>query len=315
MDFFLFDTNIFRAATKSPGGKLLQTLLHHLGARLGLQFNDGGQRAFRITPFGLLEALGIVPPKPPETRFDFDTKAPNQIYSALVDSAKAFYSTQPQLQKDFLLEKHDEQRGFTTPQAMWLFDTCVTSVLNRDVDLTGAIASFLAHDYFFNYQFTPRTFKRLIPLLACMFFIDAPQEGPASRFRISKRMHDQIQGNLQYLPEYPKIAPALKMKAWKDLLDTDIIQDITFGFPYEGTRHRVTALTFDNAETLEQRAILHRQVGISLAKKCVAPDLVANVIKPYLAHPGGCIVQFDELGAIVRFIDLSPRFLAISTRA
>ena len=315
MDFFLLDTNLFRAATKSPGGRLLHTLLHHLGTRLGIQFNDGGLRAFRITPFGLLEALGIVPQKPPETQFDFAKKAPNQIYKELVDSAQAFFSTQPQLQKDFLLRKHDEQRRFTTPEAMWLFDACVTSVLNRDVDMTGAIASFLAHDYFFNYQFPPSVFKKLIPLLACMFFIDAPQEGPASRFRISKRMHDMVQGNLQHFPDYPKIAQALKIKPWKDRLDTDIIQDITFGFPYEGTRHRVLVLTFDKAQTLEKRAIFHRQVGISLAKKCMAPDLVTNVIKPYLVHPGGFIVQFDELGAIVRFIDLSPRFLALSMRA
>ena len=147
--------------------------------------------------------------------------------------------------------------------------------------------------------------------LACIFFCDVPAESPVSRFRLSKRMFDFIQPKMQKFPEYERKAPALKLKNDRDFLDTDIIQEITYGFPFQGTRHRVVALTFDRADYLESRAILHRQAGISWAKKCIDDKFVREVVKPFLTHPGGLVLQFDKTGAIVKVADLQNRFASM----
>jgi hypothetical protein len=127
---------------------------------------------------------------------------------------------------------------------------------------------------------------------------------------ISKRIYELIQNKMEQLPEHSEISASLKLKPWKDFLDTDIIQEITFGYPYGGMRNRVVVLTFDNAQALGHRAQLHRQVGLTLAKKC-EPDLLANTLSPFLTHPGGCVVQCDKTGAIVSILDMKARFLAL----
>ena len=114
---------------------------------------------------------------------------------------------------------------------------------------------------------------------------------------------------MQKIPKEPTISKALRIKTGGDFLDCDIIHDITFGFPFAGSRHRVVALTFDNAQTVGARAILHRQVGITLAAKlqtAATSDLsIANDISGYLAHRGGCVVQCNRAGEVIDFFDLS----------
>jgi hypothetical protein len=60
MDFFLLDTNFFRAATKSPGNLLMNNLVPQLHSKSEIVFSNNGETALRISPFGLLESLNIV---------------------------------------------------------------------------------------------------------------------------------------------------------------------------------------------------------------------------------------------------------------
>ena len=310
VDFFLLDTNLFREATKSPGNQLLRRLIPEMQHR-GLQFGKVGT-AIRVSPFGLLEALGIVVLMPPKIQIQWSTSEPREVYRHLFDSACEFFRQLPQLQTAHLWKMHDEQIAYVNPEARPLFDVCVTSILERDADLTGVLAAFLASDYFFKYPFTRDQFVKMGGFFASAFFSDVPAESPASRFRLSKRMFDFIRPQMQSLPEYKREAPALKIKDARDFLDTDIIQEITYGFPFQGARHRVVALTFDDAGYLVTRAHLHRQAGVSWGAKCTSDQFVREVVKPFLTHPGGLVLQFDKTGAIVNVADLQDRFASMS---
>jgi hypothetical protein len=279
--------------------------------RRGLDFGAVGT-AVRLSPFGLLEALGIVVPMPPMIQVEWATSGPKEIYSHLFKSADEFFRQLPKLQISHLRKMHDEQIAYVNSEARSLFEMCVTGILARDIDLNGVLSTFLASDYFFKYQFNRDQFAKMSEFLACAFFCDVPAESPVSRFRLSKRMFDFIQPKMRLLPEYERKSSALKIKNDRDFLDTDIIQEITYGFPFEGTRHRVVALTFDSAECLEARALLHRQTGICWARKCTSDKFVSEVVKPFLSHPGGLVLQVDKTGAIINVVDLRDRFASMT---
>jgi hypothetical protein len=314
MNFFLLDTNLFREATKSQNNQLLRTLVPALRAR-GLEFGLGTTTAIRVSPFALLEALGIVPTMPPKLEINCIGKDPKEIYRELFDDACAFFRQLPELQEAFLRRKHAEQIAYVNPEALELFNVCVTGILERDIDITGVFATFLASDYFLKYPFKREVFNSMRAFLAVIFFSDVPENSPASRFRLSMRMFDLIREQMQSLPEYATESAALKIKNSRDLLDTDIVQDITYGFPFNGERHRVVALTFDEARVVLTRAHLHRQVGLSLATKCTEDAFVREVVRPFITHPGGLVVQCDRTGSIVQTIDLSSRFASIARDA
>lgn len=264
MDFFLLDTNLFREATKSQDNRLLNALVPTLRSR-GLEFGLRNSTAIRISPFALLEALGIVVTMPPRPDLKWRGRDPKDIHRDLFDNACGFFRNLPELQEGHLRQKLAEQVAYVIPEARPLFDTCVTGILNRGIDINGVFATFLAADYFFKYPFTRDAFVAMGAFFGAAFFVDAPDESPVSRFRLTMRMFDLIRGNIRSMPEYKERARALSVKHSRDLLDTDIVQDVTEGYPYKGLRHRVVALTFDDAKIVEARACLHRQVGLSMA--------------------------------------------------
>ena len=311
MDFFLLDTNIFREATKSPGNRLLGKLIPQLRAE-GLEFGLGNPTAIRVSPFALLEALGVVPTMPPKPVVNFSHKNPNEVFRQIFDYACNFFRRLPELQDSYLRQKQREQVAYVIPEALDLFNVCVTRILDRDIDINSVFATFLAGDYFFKYPFTRDIFIAMGAFLGAAFFSDVPENSPVSRFRLSMRMHDLIRNDMQAFPGYEKHAAALKIKSDRDLLDTDIIQDVTYGYPYGGERHRVVALTFDSAKVVESRALWHRQVGFSMAKKCTGADFIREVVNPFLSHPGGIVIQCDASGAIVDVVDLSARFAGLT---
>jgi hypothetical protein len=311
MDFFLLDTNFFREATKSPGNRLLAALIPQLRAG-GLEFGLGNPTAIRLSPFALLEALGVVPTMPPKPVVNFTHKNPNEVYRQIFDYACNYFLGLPELKDAYLRQKQKEQAAYIIPEALDLFNVCVTGILDRDLDINSVFATFLALDYFFKYPFTRDIFISMGAFLGAAFFSDVPEQSPVSRFRVSMRMYDLLRSNLQAFPGSEKYAAAFKVQSERDLLDTDIIQDVTFGFPYGGERHRVVALTFDNAKIVEARALWHRQVGFSMAKKCTGADFIRQVVNPFLSHPGGIVIQTDASGAIVDAIDLSSRFAGLT---
>lgn len=311
MDFFLLDTNFFREATKSRENRLLGTLIPQLRAS-GLEFGLGNPTAIRVSPFALLEALGVVPTMPPKPVVNFSHKNPNEVYRQIFDYACKYFRGLPELQYAYLRQKQKEQAAYVIPEALDLFNVCVTGILDRDLDLNGVFATFLAGDYFFKYPFTRDIFISMGAFLGAAFFSDVPEQSPVSRFRVSMRMYDLLRSNIQAFPGSEKYASAFKVKSERDFLDTDIVQDVTYGYPYGGERHRVVALTFDNAKIVEARALWHRQVGFSLAKKCTGADFIREVVTPFLTHRGGIVIQSDASGTIIDSIDLSTRFAGLT---
>jgi hypothetical protein len=305
VDFYLLDNNLLRTATKSPGNLVLGRLIPQLRSR-GFDFGEAGT-VVRITPFGLLEALGIRIHKPPQRTVTVGD--PKLVYKELFEHALVYFQALPELQPDHLRKKYDEQILFLDPEARPLFDICVSGFFKRDLNLTSLLATFLAQDAFLNYPFSLTDFRAMLKIMASWYFIDEPPEAPASRFRVSVRMHYLLKAMNPESPPPESFVKALRLKNDRDYLDTDIIQELTYGFPFEGNRRRVIALTCDDAETVEIRARHHRNMGHALADRLFQSDpITRQAARSFLDHPGGLIIQVAEDGNILKCVDLKISF-------
>lgn len=306
MDFFLLDTNLFRSATKSVRNGLMQTLVPAV-QHLDYDFGAAGM-AVRLSPFGLLEALGIVPIRPPWPTVTDPSTDPRVTYEEIFNYAKDKFRSHPEMQIDHMRRKLADQLDYVVPEARPLFDSCVTGILSRDIDFTEIFSSFLAQDFVFKFPFDRKQFEAMAPMLAVWFFTDFPEGSPASRYRITKRMWDFFYSTIPKGVENRELTRAHKLKTDSDFLDTDIVQDVTFGFPFDGVRHRVIALTFDDAGVVSSRAEMHRQCGFAMASLHDGGKANLSVIRPFWDHPGGVIIQCDSAGNILAVVDLAKRF-------
>ena len=113
MTFYLLDTNFFRAAIKSPEGEIFTNFTEDRQAHPKLkQENFVG---VRTTPFLLLEAIGVVPPRSPELVIPEDLLSrqdSNEIYLHLMATARDYYSSHPDLSYCRLEAKLNEQREY-----------------------------------------------------------------------------------------------------------------------------------------------------------------------------------------------------------
>ncbi len=309
VDFYSLDTNLFRAATKLP--EIFGNLVPEL-RNLGFRFGEAENTALRISPFGLLEVLGIRPKTPRPQDFRVRGRDPKFVYEEIFGYARNHFASLPELQRGFLLQKHEEQLTYVHPQVLPLFEECVTEVLARDIDVTDLLAAFLATDYFFKQPFPKEDFISMLPIFSCMFFMDLPENSPTSRFRISVRVFNHIKAAMQGMPAHEEAIQALGLKNQEDFLDTDIIQDLTYGFPYAGGRHRVIVLTFDKAKVLLHRALFHRQLGDAIAKRYQSSPEMQAIVESYISHPGGIIVQADQTGHILKIVDLPKSFASLN---
>jgi hypothetical protein len=185
MDFFLLDTNFFREATKAPNDHLLARLIPALRQH-GFDFGAAGS-ALRISPFSLLEALGIVVKMPPGRTFPVTGRDPKTVFMEIFQHARDHFEQLPELQGGHVQRKHDEQLAYLSATGRPLFDECITAVLARMDQPTDLFASFLSMDYFVKYPFSPDDFQRMAQFLVTMFFMDVPEDSPTSRYRMRSR--------------------------------------------------------------------------------------------------------------------------------
>ena len=306
-DFYLLDTNFFQAACTSPKGAFLRNAIASLKA-VGLSFGQAQGTAFRISPFLVMEGLGVVAPTLPRPTVSFSARDPKEVYRQIFEYACDCFSKSPELGIERLRAKRAEKLQYLEPEARELFGMCVSSVIDRQGDFGVILSTFLAQDYFLKYQLPKEVFLAMGEFFGALFYVDMPELSPVSRFRLSMRMHDYLRSDVESQLGYEEVAPAFKIKSSRDMLDTEIIQDVTFGYPYDGGRRRVVVLTLDSAKYVMERAIFHRQVGAKWAGKYVSADYMRQVVKPFQAHPGGVVVQFDRNGSILEAIDLAPIF-------
>jgi hypothetical protein len=309
--FHILDTNLFRKACKSKNGAFIINLNASLSRNIYLKNSE--ITAFKLTPFGLLEFLGIVPPHPPSIEIPDDilcTENSRAISDYIITSAKYFYSTCDELKLHNLNAKCTEQEAYVEYEAMPLFDICVKNILKQP-NIEEVIAGFLAFDYLYKYRFNAVLEKIMLQYLSVHFFMDDIFSSSLSKFRLSKRVWDKIREDLikKYKNNEDKLkvieiyTKSMKIKNQRDFLDGDLVHSIAYGHEYNGQRCRVVALTCDDAFNVCDRVVLHRLVGDVIYDNC--DKNVKALFEKMAKHKGGFVVTCNDDGHFTKTLDIS----------
>jgi len=309
--FHILDTNLFRKACKSKNGIFIINLNASLSRYLYLKNSE--ITAFKLTPFGLLEFLGIVPPHPTSIEIpDNISELGNSraIADHIIAAVKDFYSTCDELKLHNLMAKCTEQEAYVEYEAKPLFDICVKNLLNQP-NIEEVIAGFLAFDYLYKYRFNSELEKIMLQYLSVHFFLDDAFSSSLSKFRLSKRVWDKIREDLvkQYKNNEEKLkvievyTKSMKIKNQRDFLDGDLVHSIAYGHEYNGQRCRVVALTCDDAFNVCDRVVLHRLVGDVIYNNC--DKNVKALFEKMAQHKGGFVVTCNDDGHFTKILDIS----------
>ncbi|WP_175107478.1 hypothetical protein [Pararobbsia alpina] len=306
--FFLLDTNLFRLACKSSNGAFIIQLNSELGRYPYLKNDD--ITAFKMTPFGLLEYLGIVPPKAPIISIPSSvasSKSGTVIAGHVIKEAKKFYVARPELSVEHLSKKCEE-RKYVDPAAIDLFDICVEHPL-RSESVERTIINALAFDYLYKYVFSENLLRNVLPFLFASFFLDDAQSSSVSKFRLSKRLWDKGKAFRKNAPDeqagisFEELDKAMQIKNQQDYLDGDIVHFVAYGMSHEGQQCRVVAFTCDDNATVANRVIVHRNIGELIYAAC-EPDMKQR-FEQVVSRQAGYVVTCDSTGRFTAISDLA----------
>jgi hypothetical protein len=311
INFFMLDTNLFRKACKSIGGKYISNLNKCLDANAYLK--NEKITAFKITPFSLLEFLGIVAPNPGDIDISLYLRSKTdikEIASYIVRESKQFFIENPMLQLENLRLKAEEQKQYVEPEAMDLFEICVLHPLASD-GIVNTIATFLSFDYLYKYQFSPALEQEMHAYFSVHFFLDGDFSGSLSKFRFSKRLWDRSLSSLEKISsnnsensvDLKRIGNSMKIKNKRDFLDGDLVHYVAFGYVHKGKRAKVVALTCDAAEVVADRVAVHRSIGKAIFENC--EQTVKDRFRSAAMHRGGFVVTCDDEGMFSRVISIA----------
>ena len=273
--------------TTSPGGAAIQALNDSLARHPGLR--NPSSFAVKLTPFGLLEAIGLVPPKiaMPSIPKALHKKPAKEIADFLLSQLRASIESEPSLTAQSIQDRVRVQKTYTTPEAMELFEICVVypaSMPNFDI----TIRRCLAFDYLFKYQFDGALAQKMRHFLLSLFLNHSPMLAHSGKFRLVRRMWERtypelIQANPASNEQLARINRSMSLKNAQDYFDCDLIAFVCQGYWDENSGHRVIALTQDDEQTLIDRVAVFKGF-LRVAHSMCAPD-VQRILHASVTHP------------------------------
>lgn len=182
----ILDTNIMQYAITSPDG----AVIHRLNAEIKKsRIADAAEFGFCMTPFQLLEVLGIAVPDIGIAIKPIKGQSPRQLLDQVFNDARVKFAAFPELSQESLARRAHERRSYLPDQAHALFDTCIAAPCSQP-DLSHQIASVLAWDYGLKSVFPKDVAREVDRSLAVLLLV--PGLSHLSRFRIAKRMWDHF---------------------------------------------------------------------------------------------------------------------------
>lgn len=290
----VLDNNVHRKLLSPKGAKAR----YHF-ARLRDLFADyiSTKSRFAITPGGVLELLGLIPPAAPPIHLDSSVvsalgskknahqhpELSYKIAQQIVEHARDFFRKSPILSHQSILDRIEQQRRFIAPEMKWLFEQEFPYEKMQTLPFERILHEHLAWDYFYKFDF-PVSIKSPMRdfCLASLFFSNNFGQGGCGRFRLAKRMWDElhdimIRKDPQRAARGRQMVQALKLKSHKDYLDCDIIHVSCFGIENESEElDSVACVTMDPLTQIEHRIWLYKFM-LAVAEARMLPEMRANL--------------------------------------
>lgn len=239
--YFLFDTNVFN--------KLCRDKPFYSNYLKSLEENQLApkevQKGFYITPFSVLESIGIRPKYKELT----SNKNNTSIISFLSQEIRTYFENLDELSVDNLRKKAQNNRpNGGTDNQNYIYNLCVERCVQEN-DFHQTLILNLVYDFLCKYPYKKTVFKDIFDILKLHLFLKESYE--VSKFRLLSNLFDKESNRINRESigtDKAKLntSKGLKSQIAKDYLDTDIIHSVCMGHLSKEGLHPVIGFTFDN---------------------------------------------------------------------
>lgn len=289
--WFAFDTNVFRLiTTDSLNYSKFISEMEKIGLRPKFS-----QKGFILSPFTLLEYIGVAIPDP-DIRIPKELTEIEDIIKFITQRGTDFYNHHPNLSQKYLTEKSNKQRKFVVPEATALYEICVDRILKKK-DFKSIIVDYLLTDFIYKYKYPASLYATVYNLFSVGIL---QEETPGYQFSKFRVIVDFWQRNYEKLKKHSK-APkhalektnkAMSLKTKKDFVDTELVHMTTMGFIHQRSHYPVIGLTTDNIDNLIHRIAVYK--GFIQVNKDKYLKSGIKIRKSIENHNGGHLIFFDK---------------------
>lgn len=317
MHSYFFDTNIYRNLTKSQDGKAVLNFNASLDKFEILKQIASQNVLFKMTPFTLIEALGITIPNPsislPIEQLDKANKK-RDVIGFISNAARTFYSSLPQTKRTYLLQKAEEQSRYTSPEAKAIEKIIDRPLLSDTIE--EYLISCLLFDYVCKFDY-PKDVERdvLHSFLIPSFFVPHALTSGLSKFRIVKKLWDRMYPEIYVKSDYPtpvleEMSKSMRIKRYEDFLDCELIHLACLGDYYDQKYSPVVSFTCDDSQKVIARIRIYKSVLSVFINLMVEKgnDSYRTIIQSWkegtvaFCNPDGTLKDVIEINKIPAFI-------------
>lgn len=314
----LLDNNVFRSLTHRNNRIEPAHFLEEIKER-GLVAHDI-RISLALTPFSLLEAIGIVAPTPTLVYNPASVRRGEQdqveaieiAVDDLLGQALDFYEQSPTILQANLQARAVEQRGYTKQTALHFFDQCVTRVL-ADANTRHHMIACLAADAVFKFNFPNGLLPYFHNRFLSMLFSEDAIDNSAGLFRVMKRIWDVLYTQMYADPQNfnrERLEQAQQRMAIAndhDFLDCDLIHYLCVGYVVGQNRFPVIGFTTDNFETIATRIAVYKAINERYRQSAL--QLINRPEDAVVRHEQGTLVHCGPDAQLVNFVrveDIQP---------
>jgi hypothetical protein len=278
---YLLDSRVFRQLC-APGREAALAGFRSSLTRHGLA--SGGQPPrLELSPLGLLAVLGIDPP-----RFEVIPLSPEAVKSGeyltamtqLIKLVEPKFRDANELQTDALLKRVEDLRQAVSPEALDLFDLCVSEVAARE-NFRDPIIRQLAFDYLFRYSFPDNLREEVFQFFFASLFAAGESVAGLSKMRAVKVLWDRayprlLKANLAERAEIQALDREMKLRTRKDFLGREVIHHAILGYETEDGFNPVTTFAPESEEKIKTRCIAYKS-ALRVFLDQITPDDLAKI--------------------------------------
>ena len=304
--FFLFDNDIFNHLCKSKDSKTIDNFKDCLHTHPLTKIIE--TYALKLTPFSVLEALGVSIPYPSQITIDhslFPKIDPDLIATSIFNQAKSYYQNSELFSKTFINNRLDEELTFVNSNARWLYNPCVADVVKESNFLQETLIP-LSMDFTMQYAYPEELQAEMNGFFLSQFFAKDEISNSVNKFRIAKRLWNvhyrkEQKGNSKNY-DLESINKAMQLKQKKDYLDGDLIHFLCLGAYHEQTNYRVVVFTSNSPSAFKQRISVYKWI-INFVKFKFGVDNPSEPI-PEIYQNDGLLVYCSSEGEFLDAIDV-----------
>lgn len=246
--YFLFDTSVFQKLCRDNSfySSFLKSMEeNNLNPK---EFQEG----FYITPFSVLEAIGV---RPAYKKIECNFKD-SSIINFLSQEIRNYFENLDDINSENLKLKAQKNRPINASEGQnYLYELCVERCVNED-DFHQMLIYHLVLDYLYKYQYKNKIFENIFDILKLHLFDKALYE--ISKFRLLSNLYDKNSPRISTESigtERAKLNTnkSLKTQLGKDYLDSDIVHSVCMGHLAKDGLYPVVGFTFDNYNEILSR--------------------------------------------------------------